>query len=177
MAGERLQAGFSLRSQLWFRWTGKCFETATSHMQNVSCKVTTTNKNIHKMKSVDAYIYIIIGLLGVAYPILLQVVARLDEKYESEQIVKLFNKEWEGNAFQYSLYSSLVLVVIWSLKLPPLIQFNGHLKFLIENSADILVGFNTILLVIFFFLYVRKVLIYYTQTDLISYLIKKHYEG
>jgi len=35
MAGERLQAGFSLRSQLWFRWTGKCFETATSHMQTV----------------------------------------------------------------------------------------------------------------------------------------------
>ena len=35
MAGERLPARSSLRSQLWFRWTGKCFETATSHMQNV----------------------------------------------------------------------------------------------------------------------------------------------
>ena len=35
MAGERLSARFSLRSQLWFRWTGKCFETATSHMQTV----------------------------------------------------------------------------------------------------------------------------------------------
>jgi len=128
------------------------------------------------MKSVDAYIYIIIGLLGVAYPILLQVVSTLDEKYESEQIVKIFNQEWEGNAFQYSLYSSLIFVVIWSLKLPPLIQSNGTLKFLIENSAEILIGINTILLVIFFFLYVRKVLIYYTQTSLIAYLIKKHNE-
>ncbi len=36
MAGERLPARFSLRSQLRFRWTGKCFETATSHMQTVS---------------------------------------------------------------------------------------------------------------------------------------------
>ncbi|MBU9064580.1 hypothetical protein KSU69_03625 [Phocaeicola vulgatus] len=36
MAGERMSARFSLRSQLWFRWTGKCFETATSHMQTVS---------------------------------------------------------------------------------------------------------------------------------------------
>ncbi len=35
MAGERLPARFLLRSQLWFRWTGKCFETATSHMQTV----------------------------------------------------------------------------------------------------------------------------------------------
>ena len=129
------------------------------------------------MKSVDAYIYIIIGLLGVAYPVLLQVVARLDEKYESEQIVELFNLEWEGNFFQYSLYSALISVVIWSLKLPPLFQLNRPFDILIENSADILIGLNTILLVIFFFLYVRKVLIYYTQTKLISYLIKKHHEG
>jgi hypothetical protein len=35
MAGERLPARFSLRSQFWFRGTGKCFETATSHMQTV----------------------------------------------------------------------------------------------------------------------------------------------
>ena len=32
MAAERLPARFSLRSQFWFRWTGKCFEAATSHM-------------------------------------------------------------------------------------------------------------------------------------------------
>ena len=28
MAGERLPVRFSLRSQLWFRWTGKRSETA-----------------------------------------------------------------------------------------------------------------------------------------------------
>ena len=36
MAGEQLPARVSLRSQPWFQWTGKCFETATSHMQTVS---------------------------------------------------------------------------------------------------------------------------------------------
>lgn len=35
MAGEQSPAGFSLRSQLWFRGTGKYFETATSHMPTV----------------------------------------------------------------------------------------------------------------------------------------------
>ena len=35
MPGERPPAKFSLRSQLLFRLTGKCFETATSHMQTV----------------------------------------------------------------------------------------------------------------------------------------------
>lgn len=36
MAGEQLPARFSLRSKLWFRWKGKCCETATSHMQTVT---------------------------------------------------------------------------------------------------------------------------------------------
>ena len=35
MAGERLSAGVSLRSQVSSWPTGKCFETATSHMQNL----------------------------------------------------------------------------------------------------------------------------------------------
>jgi len=43
MAGERLPARFSLSSQLWFLGTGKCFETATNHMQTVVL-------NIHKLK-------------------------------------------------------------------------------------------------------------------------------
>ena len=38
MASERLPARFSLCSQLWFQWTRKCFEIATSHMQIVSGK-------------------------------------------------------------------------------------------------------------------------------------------
>lgn len=129
------------------------------------------------MKSVDAYIYIIIGLLGVAYPILLQVVARLDEKYSSERIVELFNQEWESKAFPYSLYSSLFFIVIWSLNLQPLIHTNCSLDYLIENSAVLLIAINTILLVVFFFLYVKKILIYYSQTTLIPYLIKKHNES
>ncbi len=51
------------------------------------------------MVGIDAYIYIIISLLGVAYPLLLQVIARLDEKYDSDNIGNLFDKEPEGNFF------------------------------------------------------------------------------
>ncbi len=42
MAGERLPARFSPRSELRFRCTGKCFETATSHMQSVRRKLKKT---------------------------------------------------------------------------------------------------------------------------------------
>ena len=35
MENERLPARFSLRSQLWSRWKGNGYKTATSHMQTV----------------------------------------------------------------------------------------------------------------------------------------------
>lgn len=125
------------------------------------------------MTSIDAYIYIIIGLLGVAYPVLLQVVARLDEKYSSDKIVELFDEEWENKAFRYSLISSLFFLILWSLKLPAIIQIDG-LNFFIENSASSLLAINSILLVIFFFYFVNKILIYYTPTKFIPYLIERN---
>jgi hypothetical protein len=128
------------------------------------------------MTNIDAYINTVIALLGVAYPLLLQVIARLDEKYSSDKIVELFDQEWESKAFPYTLYSSLLFIVIWSIHLPPLIKIDGF-DFFIENSASLLVALNAILLVIFFFFFVRKILIYYTLTKFIPYLIQKHEEN
>ena len=125
------------------------------------------------MTSIDVYIYIIIGLLGVAYPILLQVIARLDDKYSSDKIVELFDKEWENKAFRTTLILSLIFIVIWSLKLQVLKQVDG-LSFIINNSASILLAITTILLVVFFFFFVKKILIYYTPSKFIPYLIKCH---
>lgn len=55
MAYERLPTRFSLRSQLWFRWTGKCFETATSHMQTVVCHYTQTSQLMDKIEEIDFF--------------------------------------------------------------------------------------------------------------------------
>lgn len=125
------------------------------------------------MTSIDGYIYIIIGLLGVAYPVLLQVIARLDDKYSSDKIVELFNQEWEYSAFRYTLISSLILFVIWSLKFESKVQING-LDFLINNSASILLAISTIFLVVFFFFFVKKILIYYTPSKFIPFLVERH---
>lgn len=124
------------------------------------------------MTSVDVYIYIVIGLLGVAYPVLLQVVARLDEKYSSDKIVELFNQEWANKTFRYFLISSLFFIMIWSFKLPTIIHIDGF-DFFIENSASLFLAINSILLVISFFFFVKKILIYYTPTKIIQYLIAK----
>jgi len=47
MAGERQPTRLSLRIQLWFRRTGKCFETATSHIQT---RYVQLKENIHEKK-------------------------------------------------------------------------------------------------------------------------------
>jgi hypothetical protein len=125
------------------------------------------------MITIEPYINIIIALLGLAYPILLQVIARLDEKYESENIATLFKTEWEWKAFRYTLVASLISVFIWSFKFEPLIEIKG-LNFLIENSATLLIVLSATLLVISFFFFVGKVLKYYTPYSMIPYLIKGH---
>lgn len=125
------------------------------------------------MSSADPYINMIIALLGLAYPILLQVIARLDEKYESDNIATLFKTEWEWKAFRYTLITSLFSVFIWSLKCEPMINIKGF-NFIIENSATIMVAFNAILLVVSFFYFVSKVIKYYTPYSLIPYLIACH---
>ena len=121
------------------------------------------------MASVDLFIYIIIGLLGLAYPILLQVIARLDEKYESENIAELFKKEFEWTAFRYTLVASLIFAFIWSLKIKSLIDIE-FLNWLIDISAIIPVAVCTILLVISFFFFAHKVLIYYNPYNCHSVL-------
>lgn len=125
------------------------------------------------MNEIGIYITVTITLLGVAYPILLQVIARLDEKYSSEKIVSLFDQEIEGKLFRWLLISTLILIVIWTFKCKPLFQING-LNFFINNSADILLGVSTVLLVISFFFFTRRILIYYTPTKFIQYLGEKH---
>ncbi len=121
---------------------------------------------------VDAYIKITTGLLGVAYPILFQVVSKLDDKYGSVNIVGLLDSENEKKWFKWLLIIDLVAVFVWSLKIPPLAPLEGN--YIVDNSGVILVVLTTTLLVIAFFLFVEKILIYYTPAKFINYLKKKH---
>lgn len=125
------------------------------------------------MKVIDVYITATITILGIAYPILLQVVARLDEKYASEHIIELLDKEKLNKWFGRMLVASLVFILIWTLKFKPLFELNS-LNYLIDNSATILVMIFTTALVVVFILYVNKILVYYTPVKFIDYLIKKH---
>jgi len=125
------------------------------------------------MDEISIYIQIVVAILGVAYPILLQVVASLDEKYSSILIVELFNSERAKKFFVAFLISALLSILIWTLKLSPIVTIDGF-DFFVENSASYLVIITTVLLVVSFFCFVNKILVYYTPTKFLRYLMDNH---
>lgn len=123
------------------------------------------------MDNISICITFIAGILGIAYPVLLQVVSRLDEKYNSLIVLDLFNKEYEKKSFTISLILSLVFIFLWMLKLKPF--FNpGNFGQIVNNSAEYLLIVSSLSTIIFFFCFVRKILIYYTPNRFLNFLIK-----
>ncbi|AHF17666.1 hypothetical protein [Niabella soli] len=125
------------------------------------------------MDNISVCVSFIAAILGIAYPILLEVISRLDEKYSSQIIVDLFSKERENKFFTFSLRVSLVSLLVWMLKLPPHIKIDG-LNILIGKSSEYILIISTILLIVSFFYFVKKVLVYYTPTKYLPYIIERH---
>lgn len=125
------------------------------------------------MSEIGIFATATITILGIAYPILFQVIARLDEKYASDNIVELFHKEKVRNLFIILLGFSLLSILIWPFQFQPWIQIEG-LNFIINNSASLLVVVSTTALVVCFFLFVQKILTYYTPSKFITTLMRDH---
>ena len=127
------------------------------------------------MDNISICISFIAGILGIGYPILLDVISRLDEKYSSQVIIDLFNRGKGKRTFIFLLKLALLLILVWLLRLPRLIDIpiiNSYLN----RSAEYLLIACTILLIIFFLLLVDKIFMYYTPTRFLPYLIKRHKE-
>ncbi len=118
----------------------------------------------------DLCIYFVIAILSVAYPILLQVISRLDEKYSSIVIVDLFKKEREWLLFRIFTISTLVLVGLYALI--NLFLFLNRMPY-INQAVVYLLFSSTVLLIIYFLLFISKILTYYTPAKIVGYFISK----
>jgi len=125
------------------------------------------------MIEIDVCIPIIAAIIGIGYPILLQAVTSLEEKYNSNAIIELFKSEPQRLFLLVSVIISLVSALLVLLNRPPWFDF-GVLNSIVDNSAVLLLILFTIILVIAFFLFVSKVLIYNSKQRFIVYLIKEH---
>lgn len=109
------------------------------------------------------------GILGVAYPILLQVVTKLGEKYQSENILIVFKQEKIQSVFQYALYGSIFLLLLFII----ISRCCVHLEILALGILYALL-IATLTLIIFFLILVKQVLLFFNPIELVGFLIKKH---
>jgi len=124
------------------------------------------------MPFTDACIYFIIAILGLAYPVALQVVSRLDEKYLSNNIIRMFRKSWQWRTFRITLVVTLVYVAYYfcyeEFWKSPMIA-KGY-----NEAEDYLLLAFTIILIASFLLYTRKIICYYLPAELVKHLRGKN---
>lgn len=124
--------------------------------------------------------------MGIAYPIIVDKISNIGERYSSNYLSVLFNNEFpqknikfsvfglkvEISFFKLTLFSTIISFLFLILDCKPLFGWNN---LFINNSADALVLLLTIFLTIFFFVWLNKVVLYNGKpTALLNYIIKKY---
>ena len=113
----------------------------------------------------DALIPMIIAIFAFAFPLLIQTISRIDDKYNSTKLIETFRKDWICRWFLWILVSAVFSYVIWLFQFPPLVDCG----WIGDNSALILLAVCVILLIVMTFLIVYLIYIYYVRKA--SYLI------
>ncbi len=117
-----------------------------------------------------ALIPMIIAVFALAFPLLIQTITRIDDKYKSTVLIKTFRKDWICQYFLIVLFCAIASYILWFLQIPPLFE----LGWLVDNSALILVIVTTVALIIMTFLVVYLIYVYYLPEFLLKRLIKQY---
>lgn len=116
----------------------------------------------------------VIAILAFALPLLLQTAARVDDKYDSTLLIKVFRRDWICKWFLFSLLASLVFCLFWILQLPRCVDWGDLINILIDNSSLILLVLSTISLIVFSILTVWLTYVYYLPEKLLKRLEKRY---
>lgn len=119
----------------------------------------------------------VIAIFALAFPLLFQTASRIDDKYNSTLLIKVFRKDWICRCFIGSLFAALICCLIWVLQLPRLIDCGEFINILIDNSALILLLVSTIVLVVMTICSMRLMYVYYMPDKLLERLIKQYHKA
>lgn len=129
------------------------------------------------MNLIELCVPFTVAILGLAYPIILQVIARLDEKYGSD-FVALLKGETEYQWFVLLLKSNLITLLIYiggvHIYIPLLKPAFGILLVWLITP---LILTSLVALIISFFYLIRKMMRYYSTIELTRYLIERNKEA
>lgn len=135
---------------------------------------------------IEICVAIDIAILGIAYPIIIDKISNIGDKYSSEYIPVLFNNEFPQKAlrlkickrvfsipmFKLTLFVTLFSFLFLILKIPPPFDWDN---WFINSSANYIVLLLTILLIIFFFIWLGKVALYNGKSkSLLTHVINKY---
>jgi len=120
---------------------------------------------------IEICVAIDIAILGIAYPIIVDKISNIGEKYKSQYIPVLFNdefplksisislakKEFRITFFKLTLYSTLFSLLFLIFQFPPLFGWDN---WFINNSAKLTVLRLSTILTVFFIVWLDKVVLY-----------------
>ena len=114
----------------------------------------------------------IIGIFTFATPLILQTISRIDDKYESTLLAKLFVKDWGCRVFIGIAIGSFASLLLWMLNLPRVVDW-GVLNVWIDNSASLILLISVIALIIAACGILYLTYTYYIPKKLVSRLQKQ----
>ncbi|MCB2221579.1 MAG: hypothetical protein KQI35_14370 [Bacteroidetes bacterium] len=135
---------------------------------------------------IEICVAIDIAILGIAYPIIVDKISNIGDKYKSQYIPVLFNyefpqrsisitirkKQFRISIFKLTLYLTLISLLFLIFQLPPTFNWNN---FYINNSAKLIVFGLSTFLTVFFFIWLDKVILYNGKsTSILSNLKRRH---
>lgn len=117
----------------------------------------------------------VIAIFALAFPLLFQTASRIDDKYNSTLLIKVFRKDWICKWFIYTLWSALICCGLWILQLPRLIDCGEVINAIIDNSALILLLVSTVVLVVTTICSIWLMYVYYMPDKLLGRLITQYH--
>jgi hypothetical protein len=124
-----------------------------------------------------------IAILGIAYPIIVDKISNIGDKYQSQYIPVLFNNEFPQGSSKYVFKNKVSIFKLWLILtlisfLPMIFQAEppwGWDNWFINNSSKLLVFAFSFILVILFFMWINKVSLYNGKSSsLLKHIIKKY---
>lgn len=119
----------------------------------------------------------VIAIFALAFPLLFQTASRIDDKYNSTLLIKVFRKDWICKWFIYTLLGALICCGLCILQLPRLIDCGEFINILIDNSALILLLVSTIFLVMMTICSMWLMYVYYMPKLLFERLKKQYHNS
>lgn len=121
----------------------------------------------------DLCIPIVASILGIALPIIIQTIGKIDERYNSIRLVKRFKKERLYLCFLWSLAFAILMLTYNNIVCMPWSRDWGVMNEFMRNSSNILTIISTSVLIVFLFLLILKSILYYYDYQKLFEGIKK----